>query len=71
VKQVRDAHRGWVRELFAGLAREAGARDPEALSAKLVLLYDGAMVGAQLDEGPAAGAAARAAAAALIDAPTV
>jgi hypothetical protein len=71
VQQVRDAHRGWVRELFAGLAEEAGARDPDALSAKLVVLYDGAMVGAQLDQSPAAGEAARAAAAALIDAATV
>jgi len=68
VQEVRDAHRAWVRELFAGLAREAGARDPDALSAQLVVLYDGAMVGAQLDRSPAAGEAARAAAAALIDA---
>jgi AcrR family transcriptional regulator len=65
---VRDAHRAWVRELFADLGREAGAKDPEALSAHLVLLYDGSMVGAQLDRSPAAGDAAKAAAAALIDA---
>lgn len=68
VQEVRDAHRGWVRELFAGLGHEAGAKDPDALSAQLVLLYDGAMVGAQLDHSAAAGSAARIAAAALIDA---
>src|SRR6185436_13575572 len=43
VQEVRDQHRAWVRELFAGLGREAGARDPDALSAQLVLLYDGSM----------------------------
>jgi AcrR family transcriptional regulator len=70
VQEVRDGHRAWVRELFAGLGREAGARDPDALSAQLVLLYDGSMVGAQLDRGAAPGTAARAAAAALVDAAT-
>lgn len=68
VEEVRDRHRAWVRELFAGLGREAGARDPEALSAQLVLLYDGSMVGAQLDGSPAPGESARLAAAALLDA---
>jgi AcrR family transcriptional regulator len=68
VAEVRDQHRAWVRTLFADLGRAAGARDPEALSAQLVLLYDGSMVGAQLDRSAAPGAAAQAAAAALIDA---
>ena len=67
VHEVRDTHRAWVRELFTSLAREAGATDPDALSAQLVLLYDGAMVGAQLDHSPVAGNAAQAAAAALLD----
>jgi AcrR family transcriptional regulator len=67
VQEVRDAHRAWVRELFAELGREAGGQDPESLSAQLVLLYDGAMVGAQLDRSPAAGDAARGAAQALVD----
>src|SRR5713101_6276687 len=39
VEQATDAHRAWVRELFAGLGREAGASDPEALAAELTLLY--------------------------------
>jgi AcrR family transcriptional regulator len=68
VREVRDRHRAWVRELFSRLGDEAGAEDPEALSAQLVLLYDGSMVGAQLDLSPAPGKAARSAAATLIDA---
>jgi AcrR family transcriptional regulator len=68
VQEVRDRHRAWVRALFADLAREAGARDPDALSAQLVLLYDGSMVGAQLDRSAAPGGAAQRAAAALVDA---
>jgi AcrR family transcriptional regulator len=68
VDEVRELHRAWVRELFAGLAREAGAKDPDALSAQLVLLYDGSMVGAQLDRSTAPGEAAQTSAAALIDA---
>jgi AcrR family transcriptional regulator len=67
IDDVRDRHRAWVRELFAGLARDAGAPDPEALAAQLVVLYDGAMVGAQLDRSPDPGRASRAAAAALVD----
>ena len=66
-ENVRDRHRSWVRRLFADLAAEAGAADPEAVSAQLVLLYDGAMVGAQLDRSAAPGQAAAAAAAALLD----
>jgi hypothetical protein len=57
-----------VHQLFAEIGREAGADDPDALAAQLVLLYDGAMVGAHLDRSPAPGDAARAAAAALVDA---
>src|SRR4051794_2638539 len=66
VRDVRDRHRAWVRELFEELARAAGASDPAALSAQLVLLYDGSMVGAQLDYSTAPGEAAQAAAAALL-----
>jgi AcrR family transcriptional regulator len=68
VEEVRDRHRAWVHQLFAEIGREAGADDPDALAAQLVLLYDGAMVGAHLDRSPAPGDAARAAAAALVDA---
>jgi AcrR family transcriptional regulator len=67
VETVRDHHRAWVRTLFTDLTRDAEAEDPDALAAQLVLLYDGAMVGAQLDNSAAPGRAAAAAAATLVD----
>ena len=67
IQDVRDDHRAWVRTLFAGLARDAGARDPDALSAQLVLLYDGSMAGAQLDRSAEPGRAARSAASTLLN----
>ncbi len=70
VSDVCDRHRAWLRELFSRLGREAGAEDPEALSAQLVLLSDGSRVGAQLDRSPTPGRVAQAAAATLIDAAT-
>ena len=70
VKSVCDESRVWIRTLFTDLAREAGARDPEALAAQLVLLYDGASISAQMDGNPAAAASARAVAAVMLDAAT-
>jgi AcrR family transcriptional regulator len=70
VSDVCDGHRAWLRELFSRLAREAGAEDPEELSAQLVLLSDGSRVGAQLDRSPLPGRVARAAASTLLDAAT-
>jgi AcrR family transcriptional regulator len=67
VKSVVDASRAWTRGLFRDLAAGAGVAAPEALAQQLVLLYDGAAVSAQMDRNPGAAAAARAAAAALID----
>ena len=67
VEEVRDDHRAWVRFLFCDLAGEAGVPDPDALSAQLVLLYDGSMAGAQLDGSAQPGRAAQAAAGALLD----
>jgi AcrR family transcriptional regulator len=60
--------REWLRELMTGLAREAGVRDAETLSRQLVLLYDGATVGAALDARPESALDARATAKVLIDA---
>jgi AcrR family transcriptional regulator len=68
VKSVCDDNRAWVRALFTELAREAGAAKPADLAGKLVLLYDGAVVSAQMDRDPGAAATARAVAAVLLDA---
>jgi AcrR family transcriptional regulator len=68
VQQVCDENRAWTRELFTDLAREAGARDPQALAAQLVVLYDGSSVGARMDRTAAAATTSRAVAAALLDA---
>jgi hypothetical protein len=68
-RQVCREARQWTRELLSGLAKEAGAANPEALAKQLVLLYDGAAASAQMDrDSAAAAAAAKAAAALLIDA---
>lgn len=67
-KDVIDAARAWMRELFTGLAREAGARNASALAQQLVLLYDGAVTAAQVDGNVEAAATARSLAAQLVDA---
>ncbi len=70
VQEVSDINRAWTRSLFADLARDAGARDPDALAAQLLLLYDGSTAGARMDRDPAAATTARAMAATLHDAAT-
>ena len=67
VEAASDEYRAWVHTLFLELAREAGARDPEALAGQLVMLYDGAGISAWLDHNPSAVIASRAAAKALIN----
>ena len=69
-KSVCDDSRAWMRGLFTSLARDAGAKNPERLAQQLVLVYDGATVSAQMDRDPTAAEAARATAAALLDAAT-
>src|SRR3954469_22045828 len=59
VREVCDESRGWIRTLFTELAREAGAPDPPALAAQLVVLYDGSSVGARMDHSAAAALTAR------------
>jgi hypothetical protein len=59
--------RVWTRGLFVDLAREAGAADPNQLGLRLVLLYDGATVGAAMDRNSGAVAEARAVAELLLD----
>ena len=70
VAEVCAANRAWTRELFIGLARDAGAHDPEALAAQLMILYDGSTVGARMDRTAGAATTARVIAAALLAAAT-
>jgi AcrR family transcriptional regulator len=66
--EVSDSSRAWTRRLMTDLAREAGVPDPQTLAAQLVILYDGANVGARMDRNPATGLTARTVASALLDA---
>jgi AcrR family transcriptional regulator len=68
VEAVSDASRAWTRSVFADLAREAGASDPDLLARQLVQLYDGAMISARMDRDSGAAATAKATAAAIFDA---
>jgi AcrR family transcriptional regulator len=68
VEEVSDESRAWTRALFTELAQAAGVAEPGSLAAQLVLLYDGANVGARMDRNPATAAAARAVAQTLLDA---
>ncbi|HSV81971.1 MAG TPA: TetR/AcrR family transcriptional regulator [Ramlibacter sp.] len=67
-RPICDEYRSWIRELFQRLAKEAGARQATALAQQLVMLYDGALVAAQMDGNAAAARTARAMATSLIDA---
>ncbi len=63
------AHRAQVRGLFAELLAGFPAARRAVLTDQLVLLYDGMMVGAQLDQAPRAARRARAAARQLLAGP--
>jgi AcrR family transcriptional regulator len=67
VEEVSDEARAWLLSLFVELAKEAGVADPVLLARQLVLLYDGASVGASMDHDPDAAKAARAVAMVLLD----
>jgi AcrR family transcriptional regulator len=68
VDAVVDESRRWLKSLFVELATSAGVRAPERLAVQLVLLYDGAIVAAQLDGDLQAPRAARDSAETLLDA---
>lgn len=68
IRAVCDDSRRWLHDLFARLAREAGARDPAALAAQLLLVYDGALVASQMDHDTQAAKTARALAGVMLDA---
>jgi AcrR family transcriptional regulator len=68
VSRASDNYRGWVRSLFADLASQAGAAEPDRLARQLHMIYDGASLSTRMDRDPAAAVNARAAAAVLLDA---
>jgi hypothetical protein len=68
VTRVCDEMRTWLRGLFTDLARDAGVARPERLGVELVLLYDGATVGASMDHDAGRAEVARSIAAGLLDA---
>ncbi|MFJ4855495.1 TetR/AcrR family transcriptional regulator [Streptomyces sp. NPDC088730] len=70
VQEAADSFRGWMRGLFARLAAEAGAADPDALGHQLQILYDGTGISALMDHDSDVAATSRAAAVALIAAAT-
>ncbi|WP_235026376.1 TetR/AcrR family transcriptional regulator [Glutamicibacter sp. JC586] len=50
VREVVDAHRGWMLNEFAAIASDAGAEYPAQVARQLMLLRDGAMVNGYLGE---------------------
>ncbi|HEY0935346.1 MAG TPA: TetR/AcrR family transcriptional regulator [Trebonia sp.] len=68
VSSATEDYRSWMRGVFTGLAREAGAPEPEKLARQLHMVYDGAGLSMRMDHDRSAAAAARAAAATLLDA---
>jgi len=68
VEQAADDYRAWIRAMFRDLADDAGASNPDLLSAQLQLIYDGAGLGARMDRRPDVADPARAAVNALLDA---
>jgi AcrR family transcriptional regulator len=67
VKVMCDEARAWNLALFADLAKQAGAADPDRVAQQLRVLYDGAMVSAHVDTSGTAVAAARAMAEMTLD----
>jgi AcrR family transcriptional regulator len=69
-EEATTEYRTWMRNLFADLARDAGASDPAGLARQFQLLHDGVNISARMDRDPSAATAARAAAVTLLDAAT-
>lgn len=61
-----EAHRARVRALFSALLRAAGSAAPDQLADTFTMLYDGAMIAAQLDARASAAQDAREVAAGLL-----
>jgi AcrR family transcriptional regulator len=67
VADICENARAYVRGVFNDLASAAGASDPDTLARQLVLIYDGAVVGAQMDRNSRAPQLARETAQTLLD----
>jgi AcrR family transcriptional regulator len=67
INQLCDDYRGTVRDLFAKYVREAGIKQQKLITDQLVLLYDGAVIGRQMDNNRKSSVLAKEMAAALID----
>ena len=66
IEHAVDAYRAELRELFTSLAADTGVADPATLGRQLHLIYDGAILSAQIDHDPSIAVEARAAVAALL-----
>lgn len=66
-KEVNAQARGWLRELFTQLLREADARNAPVLAQQFVLLFDGAVMAAHMDGNVDAVRMARSIATSLLD----
>jgi AcrR family transcriptional regulator len=67
IRAMCDESRAWNLALFADLAKQAGAADPDRVAQQLRVLYDGASVSAHVDANGTAAAAARAMAEMVLD----
>jgi AcrR family transcriptional regulator len=65
-REVNLEHRAWVRSLFTDLLEEAGVPEAASVALRLVLLYDGSMIAAQVEPQLPWANAARLAAAQVI-----
>jgi AcrR family transcriptional regulator len=67
-EQAAEANRQWIRTLLTELVTQTGVPEPEVLARQLHLVYDGSVQSARMDHDPRVAAAARTAAAILLDA---
>ena len=70
-EDVNAQARGWLRELFTALLRDTSVRNAPALAQQFVLLFDGAVMAAQMDGNADAVRLARTMAASLLGSPKV
>ncbi|BBZ27545.1 TetR family transcriptional regulator [Mycolicibacterium madagascariense] len=68
IEDAVQSYRADLRDVFVGLAKDAGAPDPIRLGRQLHLVYDGVIIAAQMDRDPSIAAAARAAVGELLTA---